>query len=350
MFFSPNISLSLAEIAELTGAGLDLNGADATSQIEGLSSLSSARPGYLTLVASPRYAAQLADLRASAVLVPKDLRDKVPNGIACLLHDSPQSAFAIVAARLYPQAVTPSSLTGGTGVSEQASIDPKASLEEGVTVEPFAVIGAGVQIGAGSVVAPHVVIGRDVTIGRGCFIGAGVTVQCAHIGDGVILHPGCRIGQDGFGYVPGPRGLQKVPQIGRVIIQDGVELGANVTVDRGALDDTVIGAGTKIDNQVQVAHNVHIGQACAVAAQAGMSGSVTIGDGVLIGGQVGFADHLKVGSRAQIAAKAGVMNDIPAGERWAGAPAMPARQFFRLTAAIQRLARPAERKKSDDEK
>lgn len=347
MFFSPSTHLSLQEIAELTGATLDPNGADPSQQIEGLSSLASARPGYLTLVTAARYAGQLADLRAAAVLLPEELKDKAPNGIALLVHDHPQSAFAAIASRLYPQAVKPSPLTGAEGVSPQASVDPEAALEDGVTVEPFAVIGCGAQIGAGTVIASHAVVGRDVTIGRGCFIGPSVTVQCAHLGDGVIIHAGSRIGQDGFGYVPGPRGLQKVPQIGRVIIQDGVELGANVTVDRGALDDTVIGAGTKIDNQVQVAHNVQIGQACAIAAQTGLSGSVTIGDGVLIGGQVGFADHLKVGSRAQIAAKAGVMNDIPPGERWAGAPAMPARQFFRLTAAIQRLARPGERKKGE---
>ncbi|MCP1199344.1 UDP-3-O-(3-hydroxymyristoyl)glucosamine N-acyltransferase [Notoacmeibacter sp. MSK16QG-6] len=348
MFFSSDAYLTLSEIAELTGAELDLNGADASLRVEGLSSLASARPGHLTLVTAPRYVPQLEGVRAAAVLLPTELKDKAPEGTAVLTHDHPQSAFAAVAARLYPQAVTPSPVAGERGVSAQASVDPTAELEDGATVEPFAVIGAGVRIGAASVIAPHAVIGKNVTIGRGCFIGTGVTVQYAHLGDGVIVHAGSRIGQDGFGYVPGPRGLQKVPQIGRVIIQDGVELGANVTVDRGALDDTVIGAGTKIDNQVQVAHNVQIGQACAIAAQTGLSGSVSIGDGVLIGGQVGFADHLKVGSRAQIAAKAGVMNDIPAGERWAGAPAMPARQFFRLTAAIQRLARPGERKKGKD--
>ncbi len=348
MFFSPSTPMALDEVAELTGAKLDPNGADPSQRIEGLSSLASSRAGYLTLVTAPRYADQLMGLHAAAVLLPAELADKVPSGIATLTHDHPQAAFAAIAARLYSQAVVPSPVTGAEGLSDKASVDPGSAMEDGVIVEPFAVIGPGARIGAGTVIAPHAIIGQNVTIGRGCFIGPGVTVQCAHLGDGVVVHAGSRIGQDGFGYVPGPRGLQKVPQIGRVIIQDGVEIGANVTIDRGALDDTVIGAGTKIDNQVQIAHNVQIGQACAIAAQTGLSGSVTIGDGVLIGGQVGFADHLKVGSRAQIAAKAGVMNDIPAGERWAGAPAMPARQFFRLTAAIQRLARPGERKKGED--
>jgi UDP-3-O-[3-hydroxymyristoyl] glucosamine N-acyltransferase len=163
-------------------------------------------------------------------------------------------------------------------------------------------------------------------------------VLCALIGDRVVIHPGARIGQDGFGYLPGKSGHLKVPQICRVIVQDDVEIGAGATIDRGASRDTMIGEGTRIDNLVQIAHNVSIGRHCLIAGQAGISGSVTLGDHVMLGGQVGIADHLTIGDGAKIAAAAGVMHDVPAGERWVGAPAKPVREFFREVATLKRLA------------
>jgi UDP-3-O-[3-hydroxymyristoyl] glucosamine N-acyltransferase len=192
------------------------------------------------------------------------------------------------------------------------------------------------------VIAPGAVIGPGVRIGRDCVIGASATIVHALIGDKVIIHAGARIGQDGFGYLPGATGHGKVPQVGRVIIMDGAEIGANTTIDRGAIRDTVIGEGTKIDNLVQIAHNVEIGRHCVLAAHTGISGSCTIGDYVMMGGRVGLADNLTVGTGAMIGAAAGVMHDVPAGEKWVGTPAMPMKEFFKNVAAVRRLARGAD--------
>ena len=214
-----------------------------------------------------------------------------------------------------------------------------ARLEPGVIVEAGAVVGAGAAIGSGTIIAPNAIVGRSCQIGRDCYIGPSACVQYALLGDRVIVHGGAMIGQDGFGFVAGAGGPERMPQIGRVVLQDNVEIGANTTVDRGAMADTVIGEGTKIDNLVQVAHNVRIGRGCVVAGHCGLSGSVTLGDGVMLGGRVGIADHVTIGSRVQIAAASGVMNDIPDGERWAGAPAMPMRDFFRQVSAIKTLSK-----------
>jgi UDP-3-O-[3-hydroxymyristoyl] glucosamine N-acyltransferase len=199
-------------------------------------------------------------------------------------------------------------------------------------IGPRAEIGAATLIGAGTVIGPNVHIGRD------CAVGPGVSIIHSLLGDRVIVHPGCRIGQDGFGYLAGAAGHRKIPQIGRVIIQDDVEIGANTTIDRGAMSDTVIGEGTKIDNLVQIAHNVQIGRHCVLASQTGISGSAVIGDNVMTGGQVGIADHVTIGAGAALGAKAGVMHDAPAGARWVGAPAKPVKQFFREVAELERLA------------
>jgi UDP-3-O-[3-hydroxymyristoyl] glucosamine N-acyltransferase len=208
-----------------------------------------------------------------------------------------------------------------------------------VTVDPGAVIGAGAEVGSGTVIGAGAAIGVKVRIGRDCAIGPNATIMHALIGDRVIIHPGCAIGQDGFGFVRGPRGAHKVPQVGRVIIQDDVEIGANCTIDRGAIRDTVIGEGSKIDNMVHIAHNVSIGRHCLLAGQVGISGSSTVEDGVMMGGQVGVADHLTVGAGAMLGAKTGLMNDAPPGARWAGYPARSAKQWLREVVTLERLAR-----------
>jgi len=190
------------------------------------------------------------------------------------------------------------------------------------------------------------VIGPGCAIGAGGVIGAQVTIAFALIGDHVLIHPGARIGQDGFGFVSGPDGHLKIPQLGRVIIQDDVEIGANTTVDRGAGPDTVIGEGTKIDNLVQIGHNVRIGRHCVIAGQVGISGSTVLGDFVALGGKVGLSDHVTLGSGAQVAALSGVMRDIPPGEVHMGIPARPIREFMRETALLSRLAK---KKKAKDD-
>lgn len=261
----------------------------------------------------------------------------VAQGVAVLVSDAPQRDFAMVGRLLFPAAASPEPLTGETGISPAAHIADTAMIEDGAIVEAGAVIGPGAEIGSGTVIAPNAVIAEQVRIGRNCAIGAGVTIRAALIGNHVIIHEGARIGQDGFGFVPGRQGLEKVPQIGRVIIQDHVEIGANTTVDRGALSDTVIGEGAKIDNLVQVAHNVRIGRHTVIAGLTGIAGSCTLGDGVMVGGGAGFVDHVNVGDGAQIAAGSGILHDVPPGERWGGKPGKPLGIFLRELAEIEKL-------------
>lgn len=346
-FFVPARRFEVSEIAALTGARL-LDESHSGIAVTRLAPVSQGGEDALVFIDGRRNAASLDALRAAAVLCTEEMAGRVPAGIAVLATPRPQQAFAAVARLLFPAAMRPQPVTGETGISVHAVLASDAVLEDGVVIEAGAVVGAGAAIGRGTVVGPHAVIGKGCHVGRDCYIGANVTLQCAILGDRVIVHPGAQIGQDGFGFLPGARGLEKNPQIGRVIIQDDVEIGSNTTVDRGALSDTVIGEGTKIDNLVQVAHNVRIGRGCVIAGHCGLSGSVTLGDHVMLGGRVGIADHITVGDRAQLAASSGVMTDIPAGERWAGSPAQPMRQAFREIAALRSLAEGKRKGKKND--
>jgi UDP-3-O-[3-hydroxymyristoyl] glucosamine N-acyltransferase len=335
-FFALAQTPTLAAIVEWTGAKAP-PGADLEQRIGGVGPLDRAGPGALTFLDNPRYAGDLANTRAAAVLLHPRHAELAPAHCVALMTPEPYRAVAEVLRRLYPAAARPTSAFGESGISPSAAVHPTARLETGVVVDPGAVIGPGAEIGAGAVIGVNAVIGPNVRIGRDSTIGAGATVFCALIGDRVIIHAGAHVGQDGFGFAMGPRGHMKVPQIGRVIIQDDVEIGAGATVDRGANRDTVIGEGTKIDNLVQIAHNVVIGRHCVIAAQVGVSGSCTLEDFVAIGGQAGLAGHLHIGAGAQIAAAAGLMDDVPAGGRWAGMPARPAREWWKDVANVKKL-------------
>lgn len=345
-FFRPQGPLALADIIALTGAVLK-SGSD-QSLIRGARPLSIATPDDIAFCENEEYAAELSASDAGACFVPERLAARVPPSAACLVVPQPYVAFVKTARALYPDDLRPLSMFGTRGVDPGASVHEDARLEDGVTADPGAVVGPGAEIGAGTVICANAVIGPDVRIGRDCSIGPGASVSHALIGDRVILHAGVRVGQDGFGYIPGKNHL-KVPQVGRVIIQDDVEIGAGTTVDRGGGRDTMIGEGTKIDNLVQVAHNVAIGRHCIIAGHVGLSGSVTLGDQVMLGGKVGIADHRVIGDGAQLAALSGVMHDVPAGEKWCGAPAQPIRDFFREQVALRRLGKRERPRRASEE-
>jgi UDP-3-O-[3-hydroxymyristoyl] glucosamine N-acyltransferase len=337
-FEQPPIS-TLAEIAALAKAHL-LDPARGGQQVRGLASLDEAGPMHLAFFDNLKYADQLASTKAGACMVSARFEAKVPPHVAVLRAAQPFRAFVTIARELYASALRPQSWFGYTGIAASAVIDPSAHLEDGVIVDPLAVIGPNVEIGAGTVIGAGAVIGANVRIGRDCNVGARTAIQCALLGNNVLIHPGCSIGQDGFGFVFfGPDGHLKVPQTGRVLIQNDVEIGAGTTIDRGSLRDTVIGEGTKIDNQVQIGHNVTIGRHCLLAAQIGLAGSLTIGDNVALGAKVGINNHLHIGDGAQVTAMSGVKDDIPPNGRWGGFFAKPTKQWFREIIAVERLAR-----------
>lgn len=337
-FFKQQARSTLADIAALTGAALADAGRSG-QPIEGLSALDRAGPLDLTFCDNRKYADQLAATRAGACLVSDKLEGLVPPAVAVLRIADPYRAFVAVARHVRADTLRPGSVFATDGIAPSAIIHTTARLEDGVVVDPLAVIGPDVEIGSGTVIGASVVIGAGVKIGRDCSIGTGTSIMFALIGNDVIIHPGCRIGQDGFGFVPGRDGLVKVPQTGRVLIQHGVELGAGTTVDRGGLRDTVIGEGTKIDNLVQVGHNVTIGRHCIVVSQSGIAGSSTLGDGVMLGARVGVSDHANIGDGAQIAARSSVVGVVPPGAKWGGSPAKPIKQFFREIFELERLGR-----------
>lgn len=327
-FYPPGPGLTLAEAAALTGAALA--GGDPALRLTGAAPLRAAGPGDVAFATGPKVAADLAATRAGACLVPPGMADAP---CALLVAADPKSAWVRLAAALHPDpAPVP-------GIGPGAQVHPAAVLGPGVEIGPNAVVGAGAELGAGCIVGPTAVIGAGCVLGPGCRIGAGASVACAILGAGVILHPGVRLGTDGFGYVPGPRGALKVPQLGRVILGDGVEVGANSCIDRGTGEDTEIGAGTKLDNLVHIAHNVKVGRHCLIMTQVGIAGGTVLGDGCIVAGQAAIRDHVTIGAGVTLAPQSGVTKDIPAGQTWGGSPAVEVRQWRREVAALRRLAR-----------
>jgi UDP-3-O-[3-hydroxymyristoyl] glucosamine N-acyltransferase len=347
IFFPRGAALTLREVAAIAGARLP-DAADPDDRVAGVAPLESAGPDDLAYMDNPKYAGALETTAAKLCLVSPRFAAKVPASTIALVTSQPYRAYAEVLARLFPAAMRPGSMFAATGVSPGSFVHPMARLEHGVVVDPSAVIGPGAEIGAGTVIGPHAVVGPQTRIGRDCSISANVSVMHALLGNRVVLHPGVRVGQDGFGYAMGAKSHLKVPQVGRVIIQDDVEIGANSTIDRGASRDTIIGEGTKIDNLVQIAHNVVIGRHCVIVSQVGISGSTTLEDFVALGGQVGIIGHVTIGTGAQIAASSNVSTDVPPGVRWGGTPAKPMRDWFREITAVKVLASRPVLAKEDD--
>ncbi len=328
-FFDNLGPATLGELATLTGARVG-EGGDPRRTIERVAVLSEADAACVAFFADRKLAGELAGAGAGACFLSEADAAFAPSACTPLITPFPQAAYAAAAERLHR--------ARGWDAAGVAGVHPSAELEEGVIASPGAMVGPGASIGRGTYIAPNAVIGPGVAIGRDGYVGAGTVVGFALVGDRVRIYAGAIIGEAGFGAAAGAKGVIDMPQLGRVIIQDGVTIGANTTVDRGAFDDTVIGENTKIDNLVQIAHNVVIGRNCLLAAFTGISGSVVVGDGCMFGGRAGIADHVTIGAGARIAAAAGVMNDVPAGEAWGGSPARPVRRWMRETAWLAKMA------------
>ncbi len=300
--------------------------------VNGASALELADQDSISFAAQKSYAPKLQTTRAGVLLVSRELADHVPGHATGVVCDKPYDVFVDILNILYPDDSLAVVLSG-------TKSEPQPLVEDGTVLGANVALGAGAQIGSGTVVGANASIGAGVTIGRNCIIGPNVSIACAHIGNDVVLQSGVVIGAEGFGYQLGADRHRKIPQLGRVIIQDRVEIGANSTIDRGTLGDTVIGEGSKIDNLVQIGHNCRLGRNCVISGMVGLSGSTILGDGVIMGGNVGTAGHLTIGSNSKVLARSGVTHSFPAGSNIAGAPAQDVRTWKREFAAIRRLAK-----------
>jgi UDP-3-O-[3-hydroxymyristoyl] glucosamine N-acyltransferase len=332
-FFRRAGPFSLSRIAETIGEG-DA-GLPGERLFHGVAPLQTAGPDQISFLTNRQYSGELAKSGAGAVLLEHSLVHLVPAGTIPLVSKRPVSAWARVAALFHPlPPLKP-------GIHPSAVVDPTALVAADAEIGPFVVIGARAEIGARCRIGPLVSIGDGVMIGADTRIGSHVSISHSLIGERVFILPGARLGQDGFGFdpTPTPTGFTSVPQLGRVLIEDDVEIGANSMVDRGSAQDTVIGAGSRLDNAVQIAHNVRLGRCCVIVSQVGISGSTTLGDYVTVAGQAGLAGHLQIGQGARIGAQAGVMADVAPRSSVVGTPAEPVREFFRQVAFLRRMMR-----------
>jgi len=321
----------LEDIAAEVGAAL-LDPSTKDVMICDIASLETAGPGELSFLNHSQYLSAFHATQASAVVTTPDFAGNGPQGVCLMSVAEPQLAFARIGLLYYP------SSRPEPDISADARIDPSAVIGAGARIDAGAIVGAGAEVGPGCHIACHAVIGSGVVLGDDCAVGANSCISYAIIGARVRIASGVSIGGEGFGFVPAGNGRLRIPQLGRVIIEDDVEIGANCAVDRGSTGDTVIGAGTVLDNLVHIAHNVRLGRYCVICGQVGIAGSTVVGDGVMMGGQVGISDHLHVGSGARIASKSGVIRDVKEREAIGGYPAMPIREWHRQTATGIRLS------------
>ena len=328
-FHSEAGPFTLGQIAEMTGA--ELRSGDASRVFRDVGTLEGGGAEDVAFLENRRYATGFRTSTAGACLVTPEFADQAPEGMAVLVTALPRRNYARLARLFHPQeAPVP-------GVHPAAVVDPDATLEEGVSVGPGAVIGAGAVIAKGAWIEATAVIGASVRIGEGTRIGVGATISHALIGARCFVYPGARIGQPGFGFEMDANGPFLVPQLGRVVVEDDVEIGANTTIDRGSNADTVIGRGSMIDNLVQIGHNVVLGRGCIIVSQVGISGSTRLGDRVVLAGQAGIAGHLEIGNDVQVAAKSGVNRSLPGGAAYGGIPAVPVREWRRQVATLKKL-------------
>ncbi len=336
-FFRNCGPFSLRQLADLAAAVPDA-GADGERLFHDVAPLDKAGPGDVSFLDNPRYLNQFKESAAGACVVHKKFSGHAPGGMITLVSDRPYRSYALIAQAFYEDPAPEGARHGSAQIDDTAKLGRNVDVGPGAVIGRGAIIGERVRIGANTVIGPCVVVSDD------CDIGANATLTHCEIGARTLIHPGVRIGQRGFGFDMAPDGHLDVPQLGCVLIGEDVEIGANSTVDRGAGPDTIIGDGCKIDNLVQIGHNVQLGRGCVIIAQAGLSGSAQLEDLVVIAGQAGVAGHIKIGAGTQLAARSGLMRDAPAGSRMAGNPAIPAREFFRQFALLSKLAKGADNK------
>lgn len=329
-FYNKSGSYTIRELADFCGAQLGPK-VDPDQVISDIASLHKAEVGHVSCFHNPKYLDQFKETKASACLVASSYASYAPENVAVLISEKPYRAYGQIAGLFY----TP--FKREPGISPQAVIHPTAKLGKNCFVGPFVIVEAHANIGNDCVIEAHTVIGHSVEMGDGCHVGSHVTITHTLMGKHVVIKSGARIGQKGFGFHMDEAGHLNIPQLGRVILEDEVEVGSNTTIDRGAESDTVIGYGSRIDNLVQIAHNVQMGENCVIVSQVGIAGSTQLGRYVVLAGQVGVAGHLTIGDGVRAAAQSGIIRDIEKGQTVGGYPAAPVRDWHRQTVALKKL-------------
>ncbi len=332
-FFKPAGPFTLKQLAEIGGCELG-DPAVADKLISNVNSLQEAGQTDITFLLNKKYISGLEHTKAGACIVHPDFVKSAPAQTSVLISSEPYKSYGLIAAAFYP-----SKRVEKTQIHPRAVVSNSAIIGEGTRIDAGAVIGENVILGKNCHVRPNAVIGDNVIFGDDCIIGENASVLYTIAGSKVYIYPGARIGQDGFGFSMSPKGHTKIPQLGRVIIGNDVEIGANTCIDRGALSDTIIGDGSRMDNLIQFGHNVQTGKCCVIVAQTGVAGSTKLGDFVILAGQTGVAGHLNIGSGAQIAAQSGVMRDVSPMEHLMGTPAIPIKEFMRHFATLKKITK-----------